>query len=149
MSPIARGNWGRPQTSPGHFPNVFDYWSPPRSTLSHYRLSANCQPKVEPCATAQSAIRFPVDASPDKRTKKRERNWRGAGGGAERSLSRTRAAVSGAKQLMNQALRHTPKHRRVVFVQYDAVTSLLLRVDVVAVIAQHCSNVLRGLRDPP
>jgi hypothetical protein len=62
MSPIARGNWGQPETSLANFPNVLDYWSLPRSTLSHYRLSANCQPCPERGASPSdrsSSDRFP------------------------------------------------------------------------------------------
>ena len=47
MSPIAQGQLGSSlETTPDHFPNVFDYWSLPRSTLSLYRLSAICQPNL-------------------------------------------------------------------------------------------------------
>src|SRR4051812_9597864 len=45
MSPIQSFCWGALGTTSGDFPNVFDYWSLPRNTLSFYRLSAICQPK--------------------------------------------------------------------------------------------------------
>ena len=44
LSPIESNHWGSLQATPGHFPNVFDYWSLPRTTTRLYRLSANCQP---------------------------------------------------------------------------------------------------------
>src|SRR5882672_7072831 len=71
MSPMARGNWGRPETSLDNFPNVFDYRSLPRSTLSHYRLSANCQPNdraiewLKPALIASMCPDEPQDHEPD------------------------------------------------------------------------------------
>src|SRR5664279_4319172 len=69
MSPIARGNWGRPETSLGHLANVFDYWSLPRSTLSLYRLSAICQPDVRPSLSSRTPSRLCIaDASKSLKT---------------------------------------------------------------------------------
>jgi hypothetical protein len=52
------------------------------------------------------------------------------------------------QQLLGETLRDFPGHRRVVDVERDAVRSLPLRVNVVAVVAEHRTNVLARSLNP-